>query len=184
MEPSIFNSASGRYFSDVAWGAAFPLIFDYSWRTYGDQGILRDNYPGVMAYVDYLLEYTNASTGILPADGFPGTAYGDWCAASNSTEGCPHVSNALNSYYLALSLDAVTRAAAALGDSASKSKYGKLAQQLRSSYAAAFFNESTATFSDPNLPSHSGRTREINVRPPLQTSQAIGLRLGVLTDPA
>jgi len=182
MEPSIFNSASGRYFSDVAWGAAFPLIFDYSWRTYGDQGILRDNYPGVMAYVEHLLEYTNASTGILNVS-FPGTATGDWCAAHNYMEQCAHVSNALNSYYLALSLDAVTRAAAALGDSASKSKYGKLAQQLRSSYAAAFFNESTATFSDPRYPNSTSHGRP-NARVPLQTSQAIGLRLGVLTDPA
>ncbi len=116
-----------------AWDSAFELIPFYLYEYYGDTQPLCDHYNGLKRYVDYLT--TRATNNIVSI------GLNDW--APFKTETPADITD--TAYYYRDTL-IVSLAASLLGKTNDATQYAQLAEQIKKSFNAKFFNADTGTY--------------------------------------
>jgi alpha-L-rhamnosidase len=136
MVPDIapeYTVFSGGFRDDPNWGGALILVPWQMYQSYGDARVLREHYPAMKRYMDYLA--TKADGHILSY------GLGDWVAFDTST---PPAVTATTAYYRFAT--AMTRIAEAVGDAAGKAAYAERAEQIRSAFNAKYFHTDTKSY--------------------------------------
>ena len=134
---------SGRE-HDAAQAGNYPPLVWYLYQYYGDERILAEHYPAMRAYVDYLgtiAENGLITTGWLGDHMLPGPAPG-WEEYVAEETPPPLI---WTGYYYRGTL-VVARAAEVLGRSADAARYGALAEAIRASFNAAYFDPASANY--------------------------------------
>ncbi|MEW2521119.1 family 78 glycoside hydrolase catalytic domain [Actinacidiphila alni] len=132
------TQGSNDWFTDPAWGSAYPQIVWDSYTQYGDPGLVRANYAQVKSWVDYLGTISDSDHVVTRAPG----SWGDDWVASVST---PHVFFQTGYYYLDATL--LAKMAAVVGDTADAAHYTDLARQIGAGFTKRFFNADTGVYS-------------------------------------
>jgi alpha-L-rhamnosidase len=125
-----------RFFTDPAWGTAFPQVVWDSYTQYGDAGVLRDNYDSVKRWVDYLATISDSDHIVTNA---PGSWGDDWL----STVSTPHVY--FQTLYYLLDSRLLAQMATALGNSADATKYTQLAAAIQAGFTGRYRNATPNT---------------------------------------
>lgn len=166
----------GGGFGGVLWGSAGITVPWELYQQYGDLGVLREQYPAMVAYVDYL------ESQLDPRTGFSRDAQlGDWLGPQNLQLGQPFLATAYQAYDLRI----VSQVARLLGHEDDARRYAAAYEARRS-----FFNR---TFVD-----EAGRTKGFITKGPIaygpsalegelrtsdtQTSYAVGLALDLFDE--
>jgi alpha-L-rhamnosidase len=124
---------SGGFRDDPNWGGALILLPWQLFRAYGDPRPLRETYPAMTRYMDYLAG--RASDHILSY------GLGDWAAVDTST---PLAVTATVAYHrLAIAMSAI---AGEVGDADGSARYATLAEQIRTSFNAAYLHTDTGSY--------------------------------------
>jgi alpha-L-rhamnosidase len=118
---------------DPNWGGAMIMVPFRHFQVYGDEEPLRDGYPAMRLYMDYLA--SKADDNVL--------AYGlgDWGAFDRSTP----LSVAATSAYFRYA-NAMTRIAEVLGETDDAGRYGKLANDILTAFNERVFNPTTGGY--------------------------------------
>lgn len=116
--PSVITTGSGN----AGWAEAGILIPLQVYKTYGDLELLREHYPSMHKYMDYLASISSYK----PEDKRMGplTTYGDWLAAQLSD------SNMLSAIWYQADALAMAETAALLGETADARAYEKLHEEI------------------------------------------------------
>ena len=114
-------------FGGTLWGSAGVIVAWESYQQYADVDMLREHYPSMKAYVDFLESRTNKETGIL--DEGP---LGDWLSPENNKND----NTGMWTAYQVRCLEIVSRSARILGYSADENTYRKKYEERKS-----FFNQ-------------------------------------------
>ncbi|GAA4624596.1 family 78 glycoside hydrolase catalytic domain [Actinoallomurus vinaceus] len=110
----------------AGWGDAGVIIPFTLWQRYGDLQVVRDRYPAMTKWIDYLKAH---STGLIrPAQG-----YGDWLNVGDDTP-----LDLIGTAYFAHSTDLVAQMADAIGDHAAAASYRTLWGQIRDAFDAKY----------------------------------------------
>jgi alpha-L-rhamnosidase len=110
----------------AGWGDAGVIIPFTLWQRYGDLQVVRDRYPAMKKWIDYLKAH---STGLIrPAQG-----YGDWLNVGDDTP-----LDLIGTAYFAHSVDLVAQLADAIGDPAAAASYRTLWGQIRDAFDAKY----------------------------------------------
>jgi len=107
-------------------GVTVPFVV---WQSYGDLGIIRDNWDSMVSYIDYL--DTQASGDLRPGYG----TWGDWLNLSDPTPG-----NVLGSAFYAHSVNMMAQMATAIGDDEAAATYAAQFERIRTAYQEAFIS--------------------------------------------
>ncbi|MFF7194861.1 family 78 glycoside hydrolase catalytic domain [Streptomyces sp. NPDC008079] len=126
------------WFTDPAWGSAYPQIIWDSYTQYGDAGLVRANYAQVKSWVDYLGTISDSDHVVTAA---PGSWGDDWVA----TVSTPHVFFQTGYYYLDATL--LAKMAAVVGDTADARRYTDLARQIGAGFTKRFLDADTGVWS-------------------------------------
>ena len=129
---------------DAAQAGNYPPLVWYLYQYYGDQRILADHYPVMRGWVDYLgtiAEGGLITTGWLGDHMLPGPAPG-W--EEYVAEETPPPLIWTGYYYRGAVV--VARAAEALGRSEDAARYAALAEAIRSSFNAAYFDPGSGNY--------------------------------------
>jgi alpha-L-rhamnosidase len=118
---------------DPNWGGALIMVPWKMYQDYGDVTTLRQYYPAMQRYLDYL--GTKASGNILDY------GLGDWAAFDTTT---PRAVAATTAYYRYAVV--MGQAAQVLGDSAARAKDSALASAIQTAFNAKYFNPSTQNY--------------------------------------
>jgi alpha-L-rhamnosidase len=118
-----------RFFTDPAWGTAFPQVVWDSYIQYGDATVLRDNYAGVKRWVDYLATISDSEHIVTKA---PGSWGDDWL----STVSTPHVY--FQTLFYLLDSQLLAKMATALGNAADAATYTRLAAAIQAGFTARY----------------------------------------------
>lgn len=155
-------------YGSCAWADAAVMIPWTLYRFYGDKSMLAEQFPQMMAWVDWVETQDETHFG-GPRLWLRGFHFADWLALDNPVAGscfggtdCYYVASAY--YYYSTYLTA--RAAEALGDQANAKKYDRRAEEIRAAFRKEFF---TAT----------GRIAE-----PTQTAMLLALSMNLAPDEA
>ncbi len=155
-------------YGSCAWADAAVMIPWTLYRFYGDKSMLAEQFPQMMAWVDWVETQDETHFG-GPRLWLRGFHFADWLALDNPVAGscfggtdCYYVASAY--YYYSTYLTA--RAAEALGDQANAKKYDQRAEEIRAAFRKEFF---TAT----------GRIAE-----PTQTAMLLALSMNLAPDEA
>ena len=155
-------------YGSCAWADAAVMIPWTLYRFYGDKSMLAEQFPQMMAWVDWVETQHETHFG-GPRLWLRGFHFADWLALDNPVAGscfggtdCYYVASAY--YYYSTYLTA--RAAEALGDQANAKKYDQRAEEIRAAFRKEFF---TAT----------GRIAE-----PTQTAMLLALSMNLAPDEA
>ena len=155
-------------YGSCAWADAAVMIPWTLYRFYGDKSMLAEQFPQMMAWVDWVETQDETHFG-GPRLWLRGFHFADWLALDNPVAGscfggtdCYYVASAY--YYYSTYLTA--RAAEALGDQANVKKYDQRAEEIRAAFRKEFF---TAT----------GRIAE-----PTQTAMLLALSMNLAPDEA
>lgn len=127
------NAAPGWYPEDAkgtggGWGDAGVNVPYVLWKTYGDLGIVRSSYKGMVRWIEFL---RTQSPGLI-TDGAI-SAPGDW---KNACEDTPK--DLIATAYFAYDVDQLAQMAAAIGRTDDARKYGKLFGEIKRAFAAKF----------------------------------------------
>ncbi|MFM2287676.1 MAG: hypothetical protein RL684_819, partial [Pseudomonadota bacterium] len=167
----------GGGFGGVLWGSAGITVPWELYQQYGDVELLREHYPAMVAYVDYL------QATLDPASGLSRDAQlGDWLGPQNQQLGQPYLATAYHAYDLGI----VAQVARLLGNDADAARFEGLYRQrlefFRSHFLAAdgrsigYIGKSAIAFGPAAL--------EGDYRPAdTQTSYAVALGLGLVDAP-
>lgn len=155
-------------YGSCAWADAAVMIPWTLYRFYGDKSMLAEQFPQMMAWVDWVETQDETHFG-GPRLWLRGFHFADWLALDNPVAGscfggtdCYYVASAY--YYYSTYLTA--RAAEALGDQANAKKYDQRAEEIRAAFRKEFF---TAT----------GQIAE-----PTQTAMLLALSMNLAPDEA
>jgi alpha-L-rhamnosidase len=125
------------YFTDPAWGTAFPQVAWDSYVSYGDASVLRDNYAQVKNWVDYLGTISDSDHIVVRSPG----AWGDDWLATVST---PHVY--FQTLFYLLDSRLLAQMAHVLGEDADSAKYARLADEIAAGFTSRYFDAATDTY--------------------------------------
>jgi alpha-L-rhamnosidase len=142
-----------RFFTDPAWGTAFPQVVWDSYTQYGDPTVLRDNYAAVKAWVDYLATISDSDHIVTKA---PGSWGDDWL----STVSTPHVY--FQTLFYLLDSRLLSQMAAALGNTTDAASYAALATAIQAGFTARYAG------STPNTQLAYAMPLALGVVPPAQ----------------
>jgi alpha-L-rhamnosidase len=121
VAPAVISGAG-----TAGWGDAGVIIPFTLWQRYGDLQVVRDHYPAMQKWVDYLKAH---STGLIrPAQGF-----GDWLNVQDNTP-----LDLIGTAYFAHSVDLVAQMADGVGDHAAAADYRTLWGQIRDAFDAKY----------------------------------------------
>ena len=159
--PDVIPNKATEDPADPTWSITRVLIPWYLYRHDGDERVLREQYEGMRAYVDYWLSTTD-DDGVLPGEY---GKFGDWLAFENTDgrRGLPY--DLFTTAFLYQVTDAFAKVAAVLGNDADATDYREHAERV-----AAGFDD---RFWDPE--------REV-YGPGTQSSFAVPLFLGLVPD--
>ena len=118
-----------RFFTDPAWGTAFPQVVWDSYVQYGDATVLRDNYDAVKKWVDYLQTISDSNHIVTRA---PGSWGDDWL----STVSTPHVY--FQTLFSMLDARLLASMATALGRGEDAATYSKLGDAVQAGFTATY----------------------------------------------
>lgn len=118
----------GAFRDEVNWGSAFVLAPLESYRTYGDVRVLRDHYPAMVRYVEYLRGRAGASHLL---DG----GLGDWRTFDNSTP--TRVTGTFGYHQVVTGMAEI---AGALGNAPDVARWRSLAKAIGDAFNAEYFN--------------------------------------------
>eukprot|EP00039_Didymoeca_costata_P004880 m.76793 g.76793 ORF g.76793 m.76793 type:complete len:1009 (+) comp12581_c0_seq1:112-3138(+) len=168
----------------TAWSSAFVLVWDWTWRWYGDLGLAARHYERAKDYVDHLANHTDHTTHILPVT-WQGTGLlGDWCAALgvNGTGGPDavfsprHASGIFDTFYYIRVLEALLRAHQALGkDESSADLYKQRLQNAKSGFNFVFYDREQQIYRDEVV----AKDVDTYGQEPLQSALALALTVQV-----
>ncbi|MGW1343233.1 family 78 glycoside hydrolase catalytic domain [Kribbella sp. NPDC002412] len=127
---------------DPNWGSAIVLVPWLLYREYGDTDTLREHYPAMIRYVDYL---TSKANGHLLDHGL-----GDWAAFDEST---PKGVTASFGYLRAV--DTLHQIATVLGEQADAATFKDLGTQIAAAFQAAFYHPHDHTYGVANQACHA-----------------------------
>jgi alpha-L-rhamnosidase len=116
-----------------AWDSAFELIPFYLYEYYGDTQPLRYHYDGLKRYVDYLT--SRATNGIV------NIGLNDWAPFKTQTP-----ADITDTAYYYRDTKIVALAASLLGKTDDAAKYNQLAEQIKKTFNAHFFNADAGTY--------------------------------------
>jgi alpha-L-rhamnosidase len=134
------QGAGSQYFTDPAWGTAYPQVVWDSYTQYGDASVVRDNYADVKHWVDYLGTISDSHHIVTNS---PGSWGDDWL----STVSTPHVY--FQTLFYLVDSRLLANMAQVLGQSADAAKYTQLANDIATGFTAQYFDASTNTYA-PN----------------------------------
>ena len=125
-----FNWGSGP-----AWDSALILIPWYLYLYQGDRAVLAENYPYMKRYVDYLTSMATAHT--------VNFGLGDWCPPTGGAgdHKCP--TRVTDTAYYHVDASLLASIAALLGKPSDARRYGRLAEQIRTTFQKQFINRDT-----------------------------------------
>ena len=136
MVPDIapeYTVFGGGFRDDANWGGALIMTPFKHYHAYGDAELLRDGYPAMQRYMDYL---ATKATGHILSHGL-----GDWGAFDTST---PLAIPATTAYYRYAK--AMAEIAGALGDDAGASRYDVLAAEIKTSFNAQYLDAGSGSY--------------------------------------
>jgi alpha-L-rhamnosidase len=165
----------GGGFGGALWGSAGITVAWEAYQQYGDVELLREHYPAMTAYIDYLGKSIRSETGLVSD-----SALGDWLGPQNDQLGTDFLVTA----YHAFDLDIMARIADRLGQADDAAKFLRLRDERK-----AFFNK---TFVGPDKKAlgyfRALRGRDGKPDTPAgfrtadtQTAYAVGLALGAFS---
>ncbi len=165
----------GGGFGGVLWGSAGITVPWEVYQQYNDLELLREHYPAMKAYIQYIQTTLSPETG-LSSDG----QLGDWLGPQNNQLGTAYLVTAYHIYDLWI----ISQVASLLGESGDAAKFGKLYIERKAFFNKQFINEEHKTmgiigggigFSQPAV------TPELKLAD-TQTSYAVGLALGAFNE--
>jgi alpha-L-rhamnosidase len=124
-----------------AWGASYVRVPWYYYQYYGDKDILKQHYPGMKHFVDYLGTRVNQD-GLVDREEPGGWCLGEW-ANPDPVEIPPPFVNTCYYFHVA---DILSKAAAVLGEDQDASRYAELAQQIRNNINKSYFDVGSAQY--------------------------------------
>jgi len=130
----------GDFTDSPEWGVSGVILPWMYYEYYGDDLLIRDYYPVMKRYIDYL---TSTSKDYIVSHGL-----GDWYDygdhAAGYSKNSPIALSATSHYYYATNL--FTKAAKYLNKTEDISKYETLAFNIKNAFNKAFFNEETKQY--------------------------------------
>ncbi|MCG6187336.1 family 78 glycoside hydrolase catalytic domain [Maribellus maritimus] len=132
----------------VAWGSAYVLIPWWMNHYYQDTQILKEHYPTMKKYVNYLRELgskdENPSEPYI-IDNFDGYWYslGEWCAPGESD--CPN-HPVVNTFYYYQNCLLLSKIAGKLGHAKDQEYYKALSDTVKKEFNRKFFNTETGLY--------------------------------------
>ncbi|WP_415383521.1 family 78 glycoside hydrolase catalytic domain [Halosimplex sp. TS25] len=161
--PDVIPDKSPEDPADPTWSITRVMIPWYCYRHDGDVGILREQYEGMRAYVDYWLDA--AEDGVLD-DAYG--KYGDWLTFENADpeeprRGLPH--DLFNTAFLYQVTDTFAKIASVLGNEADAERYRDRAGSVAEAFVDRFFDAGAGEFG-----------------PGTQSSYAVPLFLGLVPE--
>ena len=119
---------------DANWGDTFVIGPWLQYRTYGDLRLLRDNYPAMQRYLEYL---DNKAPGFL----LQGGDFGDWITTDSHTP-----KELIQTYAYHQTAVTMSEIATALGKPADAAAYTALAGNIGDAVNAKYLNEAAGTY--------------------------------------
>ena len=174
------NIAPGPFFDDYNgpwWGGCGVWLPWHWWQYYGDDTLLRESYPAMKRYVDYL--------GRVARDGLQDWGLADWLPVEETPR--PLINTPAHFLFARI----VSRTAAHLGKAEEAAHYAGVAEEVRDAFNKAFLDPATGIYGQPGWTVRSGnwhppvpleKTHEIwwtGNRPCTQAGQALPLALGM-----
>lgn len=151
----------GGGFGGVAWESAGVIVTYEVYRQYGDLGLVEENYPSMVRYLEYLMGLEQED-GLIHKDGL-----GDWLASDLSTDGAL-IWNAIYCYDAKI----LGEMAEALGKDQDARKWRALFEKVRDAWNRVFVDPQT------------GRTRGTDQTPcDTQCAYALPLYYGIFLPP-
>lgn len=166
----------GGGFGGVLWGSAGIVVPWQAYQQYNDVALLREHYPAMVKYIDYLSTTINKDTG-LSTDG----QLGDWLGPQNNILGQAFVVAAYHIFDLSIMADV----AKALGKPEDAERFKKMYDERKSVFNAKFVN------ADHKTMGYIGGGRGFGGGAPApgtwkladtQTSYAVGLALNAFSE--
>ena len=154
----------------AAWGDAATVCPWEIYRAYGDKELLRENFPMMKKWVDYMHSFGEDE--YLYIGGFH---YGDWVALDAGADQYVGATQTdlIASAYFAYSTELVVKAGKILGEDVSE--YERLYKNVRKAFREAFMKDGLPTL----YPKADALNTERPVKPVTQTAIALILRFGL-----
>ena len=139
----------GGFVDSPEWGAAGVIIPWMYYEWYGDNSLIKQYYPVMRRYVDYLS--TKANDYILSY------GLGDWCdygpRHAGSSQNTPMAITATGHYYMIT--DLVAKSAAMINNKYDEQNYSDLAKNIANAYNTHLFNADTKQYGSGSQCSNS-----------------------------
>jgi alpha-L-rhamnosidase len=139
--PDVIPNKAAEDPADPTWSITRVMVPWYLYRHDGDIGILREQYEGMRAYIDYWHSVTE--DGILPADY---GKFGDWLAFENTDgrRGLPHT--LYNTAFLYQVTDTFVKIADVLGNETDANAYRHRADVIADAFNDRFFDADAGVY--------------------------------------
>ena len=175
------NIAPGPFFDDYNspwWGGCAVWLPWYGYLYYGDAALLRESYPAMKRYVDFLDR--------VAKDGLQDWGLADWLPVEETPR--PLINTPAHFLFAQI----VSRTAALLGFPDDAAQYARRAEAIRVAFNAAFLDPATGIYGQPGWKVRSGNWRPpvpleqshtvwwTGDRPCTQAGQALPLALGLV----
>ncbi|MBV1941751.1 family 78 glycoside hydrolase catalytic domain [Streptomyces sp. BV286] len=157
--PAVVPTPQGQFGdSGVGWSDVMITVPYSVWRSYDDTSILRENYPAMQKFFQFVRDSAGAD---LLEPGRTTFFTNDWLHLNDPTE-----QGILGTAYYAENARMMAETAEALGDEAAASDYGKLSADIRDAFTKAY------VAADGTVKGNS------------QTGYAMALGMNLIPDPA
>lgn len=160
----------GGGFGGVLWGSAGIVVPWETYLQYNDAALLKQHYPAMVQYMDYLETTIDPKTG-LSSDG----QLGDWLGTQNNMLGTAFLVTAYHAYDLGI----MSKVAAIIGKSSDVEKYQTMYEKRKEFFNTTFVNADKKTMGligDPRMGPGPVVPAEFKVAD-TQTSYAVGLAM-------
>lgn len=150
------NVAPGAYFdayNSPWWGGCLVWVPWQWFQYYGDDALLRECYPAMKRYVDFLgraSAVTGEYAGRITDDGLQDWGLADWCAIEETLR--PIVNTPAYYHYLTI----VSRTAERMGEDADARRYADLAERVRAAFNREFLDPVTGIYGRPGTTPQNG----------------------------
>jgi len=126
VAPDIAGHSGG-----TAWSDAAVICPHRIWRTYGDTDVVRDHFPSMERYMDWI---ASKSTNCIPNTG----VYGDWLNLGGGAS-----KQVIDTAYYANDARLMSEMAEAIGNTAARAKYSALHERIKTAFAGFFDADGT-----------------------------------------
>ncbi len=150
------NVTPGAYFDSYNspwWGGCLVWVPWEWYQYYGDESLLKESYPAMKRYVDFLgkaADVPGGYAGRITDDGLQDWGLADWCPIEET----PRVLINTPAYYLYANI--VSRTAELLGQSEAARHYAKVAEDLRVAFNRHFLDPSAGIYGRPGSSPQNG----------------------------